>query len=32
MTLNGSVRPIDVMEALEPENIESRPVWKPMHM
>jgi len=32
MTLNGSVRPIDVMEALEKENIESRPVWKPMHM
>lgn len=32
MTLNGSVRPIDVMEALEPENIDSRPVWKPMHM
>jgi dTDP-4-amino-4,6-dideoxygalactose transaminase len=32
MTLNGPVRPIDVMEALEKENIESRPVWKPMHM
>ncbi|MEH7577962.1 aminotransferase class I/II-fold pyridoxal phosphate-dependent enzyme [Priestia megaterium] len=32
MTLNGQVRPIDVMEALEKENIESRPVWKPMHM
>lgn len=32
MTLNGDVRPIDVMEALEKENIESRPVWKPMHM
>jgi len=32
MTLNGSVRPINVMEALEKENIESRPVWKPMHM
>ena len=32
MTLNGSVRPLDVMEALEEENIESRPVWKPMHM
>lgn len=26
------VRPIDIMEALEKENIESRPVWKPMHM
>lgn len=32
MTLNGVVRPIDVMKALEMENIESRPVWKPMHM
>lgn len=32
MTLNGEVRPIDVMEALDKENIESRPVWKPMHM
>lgn len=32
MTLNGSVRPIDIMKALEKENIESRPVWKPMHM
>ncbi len=32
MVLTGEVRPIDVMEALEKENIESRPVWKPMHM
>lgn len=32
MTLNGKVRPLDVMEALEKENIESRPIWKPMHM
>ena len=32
MTLNGSVRPLDVMEALEKENIESRPIWKPMHL
>ncbi|HDX9632499.1 aminotransferase class I/II-fold pyridoxal phosphate-dependent enzyme [Bacillus cereus] len=32
MTLNGKIRPIDVMEALEKENIESRPIWKPMHM
>jgi len=32
MTLNGKVKPVDVMEALEKENIESRPVWKPMHM
>lgn len=32
MTLKGKVRPLVVMEALEAENIESRPVWKPMHM
>ncbi|HHU17205.1 MAG TPA: aminotransferase class I/II-fold pyridoxal phosphate-dependent enzyme, partial [Clostridiales bacterium] len=32
ITLNGQVRPIDIMEALEKENIESRPIWKPMHM
>lgn len=31
MTLTGEIRPIDVMEALEKDNIESRPVWKPMH-
>jgi dTDP-4-amino-4,6-dideoxygalactose transaminase len=30
--LTGKIRPIQVMEALEEENIESRPVWKPMHM
>jgi len=32
MMLSGKVKPLDVMEALEKENIESRPVWKPMHM
>ena len=32
MTLKSSIRPLDVMETLEKENIESRPVWKPMHM
>ncbi|KAB2336558.1 aminotransferase class I/II-fold pyridoxal phosphate-dependent enzyme [Cytobacillus depressus] len=32
MALKGKIRPIGVMEALERENIESRPVWKPMHM
>ncbi|WP_257348283.1 DegT/DnrJ/EryC1/StrS family aminotransferase [Pseudalkalibacillus decolorationis] len=32
MTLSGKVRPIDIMDALESENIESRPIWKPMHM
>ena len=30
--LTGKIRPIQVMEALDEENIESRPVWKPMHM
>jgi dTDP-4-amino-4,6-dideoxygalactose transaminase len=34
MTIDESskVTPIDVMVALENENIESRPIWKPMHM
>lgn len=32
MTLSGNVRPLDIMEALEKENIEARPIWKPMHM
>lgn len=34
MTINedSRVKPIDVMVALEKENIESRPVWKPMHL
>lgn len=32
MTLEGKVKPIDIMEALEKKNIESRPIWKPMHM
>ena len=26
------VRPHDIMQVLEAENIESRPVWKPMHL
>ena len=30
--LNGKIRPIDIMEVLEKDNIESRPVWKPMHL
>ena len=34
MTLKESskVKPLDIMLALEKENIESRPVWKPMHI
>lgn len=29
---NSKVKPLDIMVALEKENIESRPVWKPMHI
>lgn len=29
---DGPVRPLDVMIALEKGDIESRPVWKPMHL
>lgn len=32
ITLSGKVKSIDIMDALEKENIESRPIWKPMHM
>ena len=33
ITLNDTkVKPLDIMQALEAENIESRPIWKPMHM
>ena len=34
MTLkqDSKVNPLDIMQALEKENIESRPVWKPMHL
>lgn len=32
MILTENVRPIDIMDALEEENIESRLVWKPMHL
>ncbi|QYE97357.1 DegT/DnrJ/EryC1/StrS family aminotransferase [Paraclostridium sordellii] len=28
----SKVEPLDIMSALEASNIESRPVWKPMHM
>jgi len=28
----SKVKPLDIMIALEKENIESRPVWKPMHL
>ena len=29
---NSKVKPLDIILALEKENIESRPIWKPMHM
>ena len=29
---DSKVTPNDVMDALEEENIESRPIWKPMHL
>lgn len=32
LVLHGKVRPVDIMAVLEKENIESRPLWKPMHM
>lgn len=32
ITLSGKIRPLEIMEALDRENIESRPIWKPMHM
>ncbi len=28
----SSVKPLDILLALEKENIESRPIWKPMHL
>jgi dTDP-4-amino-4,6-dideoxygalactose transaminase len=31
IVLKGIVKPINIIEALEKENIESRPIWKPMH-
>lgn len=32
ITLNGKVNPLNIMEVLDDNNIESRPIWKPMHM
>ncbi len=29
---DSKIKPIDIMLALEADNIESRPVWKPMHL
>lgn len=32
ISYKSKVKPLDIMLALEKENIESRPIWKPMHM
>ena len=32
LSTESKVRPLEVMEALEQADIESRPVWKPMHL
>ena len=32
MTVTGKVTPLEIMQKLEVHNIESRPVWKPMHL
>ncbi|GGN66547.1 DegT/DnrJ/EryC1/StrS family aminotransferase [Oceanobacillus indicireducens] len=32
LLLNSKVRPNEIIDTLEEENIESRPVWKPMHL
>ncbi len=31
-TVSGANKPLDIIEALNQENIECRPLWKPMHM
>ncbi len=32
ITLKGKVKPLDIILKLEADNIESRPLWKPMHL
>ena len=32
MTLHGDITSTELIDALDAENIESRPVWKPMHL
>jgi dTDP-4-amino-4,6-dideoxygalactose transaminase len=32
MKENSKVNPLDIIVSLEEENIESRPIWKPMHL
>lgn len=32
LSKDSKVKPLNILEALEKENIESRPIWKPMHL
>ncbi len=32
LSADSPVKPLDIMEALEKLNIETRPIWKPMHL
>ena len=32
LIVKGKVKPLDIMVKFEEENIEARPIWKPMHM
>ncbi|HZK33919.1 MAG TPA: DegT/DnrJ/EryC1/StrS family aminotransferase, partial [Bacillota bacterium] len=32
ITLDGQIKPTDIIVALEKDNIETRPIWKPMHL
>ncbi len=32
LTLKGQIKPIDIIKVLEKENIEARPIWKPLHL
>jgi len=32
LTVSGSLCPLDIMDLLNSENIEARPLWKPMHL
>lgn len=32
LSSSGKVHPMDIMKALEEDDVESRPIWKPMHL
>jgi dTDP-4-amino-4,6-dideoxygalactose transaminase len=32
LSSDSKVKPVDIMKALEEDDIESRPIWKPMHL